>query len=125
MFTCRTNPVFFLTAIAAVYLAPVSLFDKAQAADVPTVQVRICIPPQLVTQESWENPYPGGDMWAFKNTIKHYVATHGGSGQIGYWITDDAFVRFSAAAAESYAPDPRTLVQEVSAQYECPASNYT
>lgn len=121
----RTPPLFFFTAIAAVCLTSVLSIAPAQAADVPTVQVRICIPPHLVTQEFWENPYPGGAMWAFKNAIKHYVATHGGSGQTEYWIADDAFARFSAANTESSRPDPGTLVQEMSAQSECPASNYT
>jgi hypothetical protein len=125
MFTYRTKPVFFLAAIAAAYLAPAMSIDTAQAADVPTVQVRICIPPRLVTQEFWETPYPGGDMWAFKNALVHYVATHGGSGQIAYWIADDAFARFRAAGADSNTLDARALVQEMSAQSECPASNYT
>lgn len=122
MLTYRTNPVFFLAAVTVVYLAP---YINVARADVPTIQVRICIPPQLVTDESWETPYPGSDMQAFRNTIRDYVAAYGGSGQIEYWIRDDAFDRFRAAAANSYAPDPQTLVQEVSSQSECPASNYT
>ena len=53
-----------------------------------------------MTQEFWET-LSGGAMWAFQNAIKHYVATHGGSGQTGYWIADDALARFSAANTES------------------------
>ena len=40
----RTTAALFVTAIGAVCLTPVLLIGPAQAADVPTVQVRICIP---------------------------------------------------------------------------------
>ena len=101
------------------------LTGAVQGADVPTVQVRICIPPRLVTEQSWDKPSPGSDMAALRNLIREYVAANGGSGEYAYWIADDAFERFVAVNGATNPPDPETLLIGVSARDECPATNYT
>jgi hypothetical protein len=118
--TARALAVVLAPAIATAWFG-----GDARAADTPTVHVRICIPPNLVAEESWQTPYPGSPMATFRDSLRDYVAAHGGSGQTEYWIRDDAFDRYKAALAQSYTPDPRSLLTEVGAQQECPATNYT
>lgn len=111
-------------SIGAVCVALPLLTVVAARADVPTLQVRICIPPRLVTEQSWDKPVPGSNMAAFRSLIRDYVAAHGGSGDAAYWIADDAFERFVALNGASYPVDPETLVIAVSARFACPETNY-
>jgi hypothetical protein len=112
-------------SLVAVCVVLPLLTGSVQAADTPTVQVRICIPPRLVTEHSWDKPVAGSDMAALRNLIRDYVAADGGSGEYAYWIVDDAFERFVAVNGARYPPDPKTLVIGVSARYACPETNYT
>jgi hypothetical protein len=105
--------------------AAILAFADDVCADVPTVMVRICIPPNLVVEESWQQPPPGSDMFIFRNSLRDYIAANGGSGQLGYWIRDEAFTRFKEARAASSSVYADALLQVVSAQTKCPATNYT
>ena len=41
------------------------------------VQVRICIPLDLVKNEFWDYPYPGSEIAVFKTLIGNYILAHG------------------------------------------------
>lgn len=88
--------------------------------------VRVCVPPDLVKNEHWGHPYPGSEMDVFKNLLRDYILAHGDR-RVQYRIKDNAFDIFKHArrASAPYTPDPRNLLEEVSAQQACPPTNYT
>src|SRR5688572_5665636 len=88
--------------------------------------VRVCVPPDLVKNESWNYPYPGSEMAVFKNLLRDYILAHGDR-RVQYRIKDNAFDIFGRArrASAPYTPDPRNLLEEVSAEQACPPTNYT
>ncbi|MFN8006027.1 MAG: hypothetical protein U0V70_03140 [Terriglobia bacterium] len=83
--------------------------------------VRICVPADLVRNESWEYPYPGSEIDVFKKLLGEYILSHGNP-QVQYRIKQDAFETFKRArrASNPYTPDPRNLLQEVSTEQACP-----
>src|SRR5438552_3946646 len=89
-------------------------------------QVRVCVPPDLLTNESWRYPYPGSEMDVFRNLLRDFILAHGDP-RVQYRIKDQAFEIFRRArrASAPYTPDPRDLLDEVSAQQACPPTNYT
>ncbi|PYV42770.1 MAG: hypothetical protein DMG06_12945 [Acidobacteria bacterium] len=89
-------------------------------------EARVCVPPDLVTNESWRYPYPGSEMDVFKSLLRDYILAHGDPG-VQYRIKDQAFEIFRRArrASAPYTPDPRDLLDEVSTQQACPPTNYT
>jgi len=89
-----------------------------------TVLVKVCVPRNLVDDESWNTPYPGSVMAAFKTLIREFVAAHG-TAQVEYQIRSSAFTRFEDSPGGTWAPDPRTLLDEVSSSEACPATSYT
>lgn len=99
--------------------APASAPASRQTApQVSTVEVQVCVPQNLGQRGSWDNPAPGSNMAAFKSLLRRFIRANGNP-QMEYWIRDDAFDRFNEASA-SYTPDPRALLEEVSARQACP-----
>ncbi len=88
--------------------------------------VRVCVPPDLVKNESWGHPYPGSEMADFRSLLRDYILAHGDP-RVQYRIKDQAFEIFNRArrASAPYTPDPRNLLEEVSAEQACPPTNYT
>jgi TPR repeat protein len=81
--------------------------------------VRICVPRKLIESEGWEHPAPGSRIQLFRNMIRDYLLEHGDVGS-QYRIKEDAFAHF-----EPGRTTVRDILQVVSANQECPASNYT
>ena len=88
--------------------------------------VRVCVPPDLVKNQSWGHPAPGSEMADFRSLLRDYILAHGDP-RVQYRIKDQAFEIFNRArrASAPYTPDPRNLLEEVSAEQACPPTNYT
>jgi len=105
----------FCVAICACLAAPAS----AQTQNSSKQIVHLCIPRNLVESENWDNPYPGTRIQQFRDSIRDYLLQYGDV-RSQYRIKPDAFAQFLPGQTS-----PRDLLQVVSANQECPASNYT
>lgn len=81
--------------------------------------VYMCIPRNLVESEGWEHPAPGTRILLFRNLIRDYLLERGDAGS-QYRIKENAFAQFEPGRTTA-----RDILQVVSANQECPASNYT
>jgi TPR repeat protein len=100
-------------------LIALSFAGSAWAQTSPKQMVHICLPRNLVERESWENPLPGSRMLLFRNLVRDYLLEHGDV-RSQYRIKEEAFAHFDPGRTT-----PRGILQEVSANQECPPSNYT
>lgn len=111
----RFGGVLFCSLILVCFAVPAS----AQAQTSSKQIVRLCVPRNLVERENWEHPYPGSRIELFRNLIRDYLLEHGDVGY-QYRINENAFARF-----EPGRTTVRDILLIVSANQDCPASNYT
>lgn len=86
----------------------------------PEMTPAVCVPPDLVDRRSWENPAPGSDMDAFKDSVTRYVMDNA-VGRQQYLIRSTAFddyVRMRRAAFLS------SLVELIPEGKECAKTMY-
>jgi TPR repeat protein len=125
----RRHPVFrtiaamislSLSAAPVVYSqqAGQSFPDNASASG-DTYQVKLCVPGDLVDRDEFEQPSPGSKMDAFHTALRNYLRDHGDYRR-EYQVKGNAFAAFDPANA-----DPRTLLDEVSADASCPSADYS
>jgi TPR repeat protein len=125
----RTHPAsapivaFFSLSLSA---APLAHSQQAQTpfpaggqASANAEEVKLCVPRGLVEGAGFEQPVPGSKMEAFHTALRNFLRDHGDA-RLEYRVRQNAFEIFGSARDA-----PRELMDEVSADADCPADDYS
>jgi len=79
--------------------------------------IDLCVPANLVDNQSWDRPAPGSKMAAFRGALRAFILASGNP-NVQYRVREGAFESFNAASR------PESLVYGVRAGAPCPPEDY-
>jgi len=81
--------------------------------------IKLCVPRDLVERDRFEQPAPGSKMGAFHDALRRFLLSQGDV-RFEYQVRSNAFENFDTENV-----DPSALLQEVSAEANCPDDDYS